>query len=150
MEKKCLKCQHNANVPGLTTDACPQCGAIYAKVEEYLRNNQAAVPPRRASAAVAQTGRDVFIAQLRQDSLYPTARWWTNLVHAIVTIMCIIFGVGSLAAIGNGFVGGALIVLVFIVLLWLASRVMKELTQMFIDMCDASVRTAYQQERQSP
>lgn len=150
MDKKCLKCHHIADVPGLETDACPKCGAIYAKVEEYLRNNPAATSPtRRGTPLKAASDRDAFVEQLRMDSLYPTARWWVNLVHTIITALCVLLGIGVLVALFKGEVAGALIVGIGAILLWLGSRIMKELMQMMIDMCDASVRTAFQQERQT-
>lgn len=34
--KTCRKCGAVADVPGTSTDACPKCGAIYAKVEAHL------------------------------------------------------------------------------------------------------------------
>ena len=36
--KQCLKCNHIVHFEGGPPMACPQCGAVYSKVEETLRN----------------------------------------------------------------------------------------------------------------
>ena len=36
--KRCLKCNHVATFEAAPPLACPQCGAVYSKVEEALRN----------------------------------------------------------------------------------------------------------------
>ncbi len=152
MERKCLKCQHVANVPGLPTDECPQCGAIYTKVEAYLQSKQSAAiaslqktPANRRSQSDA---RAAYVEDLRNETLYPTARWSVNLVHTIFTVLCAIGVIGGLFALTKSLAVG-LTALCVSILLWLTSRIAKEMSQMIIDLCDASVRTAFKAEQQN-
>lgn len=159
MEKKCLKCGHVANVPGLPTDACPACGGIYAKVEEYIRNNDMAPVARQTANAspakqpkqnIRTSSRAEYVELLRSESLYPTARWWINITHTVITALCALGAVFCFIVLGKaGAIGPLLGALAFAALLWLASRIMKELGLMIIDLCDASVRTAFSQEMQA-
>ena len=44
MLKICAKCNHpNPDATGLDTDACPACGAIYAKVQQTFGANLSGV-----------------------------------------------------------------------------------------------------------
>ena len=54
MERKCLKCGHvNTAADGGYLEACPQCGAIYNKVERAAQTRADAIPRRAASAPAA-------------------------------------------------------------------------------------------------
>lgn len=62
--RTCLKCGHiNPKADGGYLEACPQCGAIYTKVERALAARRAEEPPadatpaRRVAAGVAGAGR---------------------------------------------------------------------------------------------
>lgn len=152
MERKCLKCNHSANMPGLATDECPQCGAIYAKVEQHIRSLQDGTAPAVAktqSQRRAQTSNRLsYVEDLRSETLYPTSRWWVNLVHTIITVVCVVGCIGGLILLKKSIAAG-LVTLGVLLVFWLASRVAKEMCQMIIDLCDASVRTAYAQEKNS-
>lgn len=92
--------------------------------------------------------RDSYVALLRSQSLYPTARWWINLIHTVITVVCVLGAIGCFVVFGKaGAIGMLLGAAVFLALLWLGSRIMKELGLMVIDLCDAGVRTAYQAEQ---
>lgn len=86
--KRCLKCDHVATFEGTPPLACPQCGAVYSKVEEALRNGppvrrrqEESPPPSR----ISNTALDMhaFAEQLRDESLYPA---WRKIV-GLVTIV---------------------------------------------------------------
>ena len=58
MQRSCLKCGHaHPNASGGATEACPRCGAVYAKLESLLhgggdiRRVQVATPEQRDAAA---------------------------------------------------------------------------------------------------
>lgn len=150
MERQCLKCQHVANVPGLPTDECPQCGAIYTRVEEHLRNKQAGAiaptPKPQAQRRAQHSTRLSYVEDLRNETLYPTSRWWVNLVHTIITVVCAVGAIGALFVLTKSVAAG-LAALAVLLVVWLTSRIAKEMCQMIVDLCDASVRTAYQAEQ---
>ena len=172
MEKTCLKCGKVGHTTGNPLDACTHCGAIYAKVEAAhanagLRPKAAPAPApipelpagllatgkRAATVKASHTSREQFVEQLRQESLYPTTRWWVNAVHKVVTIfciiMCVIIAIGALMS--SFFSGKAVLLGTFIGaavfgIFWLFSKISTELAMAVVDMADASVRTAYTQE----
>ena len=159
MSKKCLKCGHIAE--GEPT-ACPACGAIYAKVEAaFAKVNAdlamsaelgAEVPQRnvgltRGRRAMDGMSRDQYVDVLRQETLYPTTRSLTNIIHwfFIVVAVGVLIGGGLVGfKAGAGAVIGALLLAGGI---YLVSRLMTEMTVMIIDLCDSNVRTAYHTER---
>jgi len=50
MARVCLKCNYERTPNELAPETgCPQCGAIYAKIEKALRPPEAAPPPGVAS-----------------------------------------------------------------------------------------------------
>lgn len=156
MNKTCQKCGHTAEIAGHPDEACPQCGGIYAKVDAYIRDHGPIkhVQSSQPHAAAVQRGsaqpmsRDSYVALLRSQSLYPTARWWINLIHTVITVVCVLGAIIGVFVLGKaGEIGVLLGTLVFFALLWLGSRIMKELGLMVIDLCDAGVRTAYQAEQ---
>lgn len=152
MNRTCLKCDHTASMPGLPTDECPACGAIYNKVEEFLNQREAGVvpaPPQpKAARKAAISNRAAYVEKLRSQSLYPTARWWTNLMHTIVTVLCALGLIGALYALAK--IGlPALFAVAGLVVFWLFSRIAKELSMMIIDLCDASVQSAFIAEQRA-
>ena len=94
MQRKCLKCGHiNSASTGDALEACPQCGAIYSRVEAALAARAAAgpnsvparpmppsQPPAQPTARRPQsrTEKELDVADfaetMRSASLYPTFR----------------------------------------------------------------------------
>ena len=148
--KQCLKCGHTASFEGAPPLACPQCGAIYSKVEEALRGEPV---PRRAESVRREPPRigerelDVhaFTEQMRAESLYPAWRKIVGLVTIVwylVAVVALIVGIVSTKGSFLGVLAGAGIA-AFIALF---ARIGKELSLMLADLSDAAVRLAARSE----
>lgn len=164
MQRECLKCHHvHTTAIGGDLEACPQCGAIYSRVEaiaasrgadSILPAGQRAAHHKAVHPALAHARPiDVhgFAATLRTESLYPTFRGLVRIGHlfglvltgmsAIMAIMAL-FAYEGVARFG-GFIGFG-IATVFV---YVFTRLMTELSLMFADLSDASVRTAANAEQ---
>lgn len=54
MQRKCMKCSHvNEASNGHELEGCPQCGAIYTRVEDAIASGQFRPAPHRATATPA-------------------------------------------------------------------------------------------------
>lgn len=132
--RTCLKCGHN-NPQAQQTDleACPNCGAIYSRVEQAAAAGRLRPPSSRfadsalipdivkaaanpsptvptAATAPAMTQRHVqaaqavpFIDLLRGQSNYPTFR---GLVKLFAWVGYIVWGIGALVAVIAAFAAG--------------------------------------------
>lgn len=153
--KQCLKCGHNAQFEEEPPLACPQCGAVYAKVEQALREGQAP----RAQPVVRQTiarppANDVdhhaFAELLREESIYPTFRTVVKIAYWVGVLAAVAIAVGGVmasfstgaAALIGGIAVGALV--------FVFAKVAKEMSLMLADLSDATVRTAAQAEANKP
>ena len=162
MLRKCLKCNHvKEAATGDALEACPECGAIYSRVEAAVlaRRAPAAQPtPPSASAPAPRPlalnplinkGRDSeFLELLRSDSNYPTFRsvvsfftWIGYGMAAIVAVISVIY------MVREGFVAGWM-GLIAAIAIFIFSRLGKEIWLMVADGCDALVRMAARQEGQ--
>lgn len=127
-------------------EACPNCGAIYTRVEAYLKTNaeRAGAPSRLPTANTrpitptrsSAPNKAEFVQDMREQSLYPTfralAKWTLRLTYVFAlgaVIAAFKFG-GAGAGIGT--VVGALF---FIVI----ATVAKEAALMMADLSDATV-----------
>ena len=150
MLKICAKCNHpNPDATGSDVDACPACGAIYAKVQQTFGANpaMAAAAPRAARRSV-RVGRDVpFIERLRADSHYPAFRTVVG-VFAILGYVVAALGFvgGIIAGMGGGGPGAILGGFVFACVIGVLAKVAKEASLMLADLSDAMVRMAEKQE----
>lgn len=164
--KQCLKCGHTAHFEGAPPLACPQCGAIYSKVEEALRTGAnlrpkaASVPQARSAtpqaaapwAAARPSGDEdddidvhAFARRMRGESLYPTWRKIVGLVTIVWYIVAVVALITGVASTKGSFLGvlagiGAAAVIA------LLARVGKELSLMLADLSDAAVRLAARTE----
>jgi hypothetical protein len=166
-EKRCMKCGHiNAQAAGLESDACPACGAIYARVAAALaagrlrpmpqplaapapafRDSAPSIPPASAmpmpplvqSAAMTAP----FIATLRAGSHYPTLR---EVVKILTFIGYVVWGlggtIGALLALAKGQIAVGAGMATFCIFMVVMTKVFKEATLMVADLCDAAVVTA--------
>lgn len=169
MRRTCMKCGHvNSAASGDSLEACPQCGAIYSRVEEAMANGQLRpiVPRKTVAPAVSQgpapapvTGQprattdsvDVyeFAQALRRQSLYPTFRSLVRLFYWIWMLLAVVTGIGTLIALvmGTGItryggtIGGVFMTLFFV----LVARITTEVSLMMADLSDAAVRLAAKQ-----
>lgn len=172
-EETCLKCGHvNPAATGSETEACPQCGAIYARVKAAMANRQPMRSskgadsgfPARSSAPAASpkpppkvhryTGHapEPFINQLRDGTHYPAFRTVVRMAMYfgyILAVCCLIAGFFSMfgrdGTLWNLLIGAGVGALVF-----LLTRIWFELTVMIVDIADASVRTAENSEQRAP
>lgn len=158
-QKKCLKCGHVVAFDGAPPLACPDCGAIYSKVEAAVTQGEPLRPAPVGAGARAQaqatkqtqgaTKSDVtaFAERMRKDSLYPTWRefvkWATWFWYAIAALGVLGAVVSTRFALVPTF--SAVGVALFIVI---AARIGKELGLMVTDLADASVRMAARQEKE--
>jgi hypothetical protein len=153
--RRCPKCQHvNQQSTMDIHEACPSCGAIYSRVEAYLRaEKERAGPPSRSVIAstlpksqnVRSTARLVdpdFVSNMRSESLYPTFRalvklgtWFFYLIAVIAVVIA--FANDSSGSLKIGALLGSLAFVIFI-------TAAKEASLMLADMSDATVIRAAQ------
>lgn len=173
MQRTCVKCEHlYPNATGGDMEACPSCGALYAKaVPTRASPMPRGAPmtgfggaggtgsrPPHAATALRATARQfltdvldpptvgpcaAFVERMRSESLYPTFRGAVQMVYAAMVALAVVICIGAvLSAVLIKSVGATVGALVFALLLWLFARVCKEGSLMLADLCDASVRTA--------
>ena len=153
--RRCPKCQHvNPQSTMDIHEACPSCGAIYSRVEAYLRaEKERAGPPSRSviastlpkSQSVRPNTRLVdpdFVASMRSESLYPTFRalvklgtWFFYLIAVIAVVIA--FANENSGSLKIGALLGALALVIF-------ATAAKEASLMLADMSDATVIRAAQ------
>lgn len=166
--KKCLKCGHDAAFDVRPPQACPSCGAIYAKVEEALRQGlevrkqpsqeaanafQNTIPeqPCAAPRARPQGGDEVdvhaFAQRMREESLYPA---WRKIVGFFTALGYIVAAIVLMVAVITAAKGSTWAVVIGIGMaaaIALMAKVGKELSLMLADLSDAAVRMAAGRER---
>lgn len=158
MQKTCLKCGHvNPSATGDDLEACPSCEAIYSRVEAALARKSQSKPPAPAPAPrppapapFVWKGREaIFLDQLRRDSNYPTFRSVVGLFTGIGYLLAAVVALGGATAMvtTNFLVGG--IPLLVAVVIFVLTRLGKEIWLMVADGCDALVHMAARQESQS-
>lgn len=149
--RTCLKCNHVH--PGATmsdTEACPKCGAIYSRVEAYVKAEQARPPSRARSteaqpsqlsarAPISKVDTAEFVTTMRAKSLYPTFRGMVRIVAWLCYLMCVAVVVGGFIT-GNGttIIGAVFVAL----LLAVFTTAGKEAALMIADLSDATVLSA--------
>jgi hypothetical protein len=152
MSKRCLKCQHVAEIEYSDTAACPACGAVYSKVEQSARAvgpapaaasevDIGAAPPKVPSGRAPQS--DGFIEVLRAESIYPTFRGFVQVFYVLGLVLAAMLFVGGI--IGGFMSGGATPGMVgagTAVLFVLLARLFKETWLMLADLSDAMIRVA--------
>lgn len=161
--KSCLKCGHKAAFDGTPPLDCPNCGAIYSKVEEALRSGATIRPkppanepeinffkpsaiPSMPSASRHDSSAELdihaFAQTMRNESLYPA---WRKIVgfFAILgyAIAAIAFISGLVAAFKVSMLSG-LIGFGTAALIAILAKVSKEASLMLADLSDAAVRLA--------
>ena len=145
--KRCLKCDHVANFEGQPPLACPQCGAVYSKVEEALRNGP---PARRRQEETSPTSRisdsalDVhaFAERMRDESLYPFWRKLVGLVTILGYILAGILLIAAIIAMSKASVTAGLVGIGIAAFVAIMTRVGKEASLMLADLSDATVHLA--------
>ena len=155
-EKTCRKCGHTVAFGGMEPQSCPECGAVYSKVEAALRGEEpartrAAVergPSSRFPVASRGPGADAhaFVQRMRDESLYP---FWRKLVGMVTVLGYIVAGlvlVSALVVMFKGSVGAGFGGVVAAVVIAFMARVAKEMWLMLADLSDASVRLAARAE----
>lgn len=171
----CLKCGHvNPAATGSDTEACPQCGAIYARVKAAMASGQAVRPvksadpraptqgaelaaavqptahpkPAARAATVVERHRAPYVAQLRAGTNYPTFRTVVRLglFFGYLLAVAALIGGGIAAFKSDGTPWHLLIGAGMGAVLYLLTRIWFELTVMIVDIADASVRTAENSE----
>lgn len=146
MEKTCTKCGHvNPNATGADTDACPNCGAIYAKLLQLAA--QAQHRPAVAAVPVRSRAHAPFIDRLRDESLYPTFRKVITIFHVLGQVLAaFVFLAGLIGGykLGSGAATvGSTVAAIFMSVFF---RFAKEASLMLADMSDATVLMAGRQD----
>jgi DNA-directed RNA polymerase subunit RPC12/RpoP len=156
----CVKCGcENTNATGQDDDACPQCGALYAKA----RPTGARPVPNTRPAPLAATGTEdfkfkrttqpaemprQFIDRLRHESLYPTFRAFAQFGFYFGAFIAVLVALGGAIAWARE---KSFLTLVLAacaaVFVWLVAKALKEGSLMLADMSDAMVRMAEKAER---
>lgn len=149
--KECRKCGHTAQFEEEPPLACPTCGAVYAKVEQALREGQAprAQPIARPAVSRSPTNdidHHAFADLLREESIYPTFRTVVKIAYWLGVLAALLIAAGGVmasfsagaAALLGGFAVGALV--------FVFAKVAKEMSLMLADLSDATVRSAARTE----
>lgn len=147
----CPKCgKLNSRPTGAPDEACPHCGVIYAKAKPSAPRPQQPPPMVQKAAPTRMPfsgGESDFLTLLRAESAYPTFR-------AVVGISTL-FGyiLAGLSAIGGIVVGwkgagivAAIVAVAIGVVLYIVTRVFKEMWLMLADLTDATIRMARDRE----
>jgi len=151
MLKNCLKCSHaNPDATGDDLEACPNCGAIYSRVEAAwaTRPVRPAHPELQQSLSPqpVEESIDEFAIRLRGSSLYPTFRGLVGLIHFALLVLAVLALLGGLVGAwsGSGMARmGMLFAGVFMGLLFLIfAKLTREMSLMLADLADAAVRIA--------
>lgn len=164
--RTCQKCGHaNPVATNTDTEACPACGAIYARVEAAIAAGTFraitaravaptvptpahAPPPVAPAAPVAQlaprpVAQTPFIETLRAGSNYPAVRSVAGIFAVIGYLVWGLFGlIGAALTMAQGQVGAGLGAMVFCLVMLVLTRLFKELALMVADLSDAAVVTA--------
>ena len=158
MSKRCLKCQHVAEIEYSAIAACPACGAVYSKVESLAQAAAPQAEPEAVAAAAAPLKRPIdvpptpaarpspskFIDELRAESIYPTFRGFVQVFYVIGLVLAGAIFIGGLVTTFFGgrnpmaFFGGLFMAVLFV----LIARLFKETWLMIADLSDATVRVA--------
>ena len=158
--RRCPKCQHvNPQSTMDIHEACPSCGAIYSRVEAYLRaeKERAGPPSRSVSASTlpkAQHARPAtrlagpdFVTHMRAESLYPTFRMLVKLGTWFFYFLAVVAVVGTFVNTNSGSVKfGVLLGALAVGVLVTAA---KEASLMLADMSDATVIRAAQSNHEN-
>ena len=143
--KRCFKCNHVATFDQDPPLACPQCGAIYSKVEQAAQNTPAV--PRPASGPVRRhewpkLTEAPFIDQLRNQSNYPTFRSLVQFLYWFGIVVGVLVAVGAAISLFKGHIVPGLISIASAIAIAFFAKVGKEISLMMCDLSDAAVRIA--------
>lgn len=145
--KRCLKCNHVVSFESGPPLACPECGAVYSKVEEAQRNGP---PVRRRqeenapASRFSATASDVhsFAERMRDESLYPFWRKLVGLVTILGYILAVILLIAAFIAMSNASMTAGLVGIGVAIIVAVMTRVAKEASLMLADLSDATVHLA--------
>lgn len=145
--KRCLKCDHVATFEGAQPLACPQCGAVYSKVEEALRNgppvrrrHEESAPASRISDAALDV--HAFADRMRGESLYPFWRKLVGLVTILGYVLAVIVLIAAFISMSNASVTAGMVGIGIAVFIAVITRVCKEASLMLADLSDATIHLA--------
>lgn len=167
MQRTCVKCGFkNPATPTGDDDACPGCGAVYAKAMPTSAKPVPAHAPRAGFGASSSFGsaaidkphhvarhmsgeaalvpRD-FVESMREQSLYPAMRTLTKWVFFLMMLTAALIALGGLRSMfGSSEVGTwvGISALGGAAFLAVVSLVMREAVLMLADLSDAAVRLA--------
>lgn len=139
----CPKCNKlNANATGAPDEACPHCGVIYAKARPGAHPPP---PPARKviTADASSSSSQEFLKALRAESAYPAFRAVVGFATIVGYLMVAIAVVGGIVATWKGAGPGPVIYgLLGGFVLYVVTRVFKEMWLMLADLTDATIRVA--------
>lgn len=156
-QKQCLKCGHSVSYQDAPPTACPQCGAVYSKVEAAFAPPAPATVAAREEARASTFGRtqrlldddiDVhdYASQMRRNSLYPTWRTLVTIVTLASYALALLILISSIYGLNNASMMAVpgLVASFFIAIV---AKAMKEVSLILADMSDATVRMAARAEQ---
>lgn len=147
--KHCFKCHHVATFEGAQPMACPECGAIYSKVEQAAQEGLTMHQPSRKTSPVRRPqtivqGDVLFINQLRGESNYPNFRIVVKFWYWFGLVIGVLLAIGGAFTLFRGDVTPGLIGIAVAIAIVFFSKVAKEISLMVADLSDAAVRLAAQ------
>ena len=150
----CPKCRKlNSQPTGAPDEACPHCGVIYSKARPSA-HRPPPPPPQQVGQhttpnRTSHSGLELdFLTRLRSDSAYPAFRAVIGLATLFGYILAVLSVVGGLIAAWKGAgLGTAIGAVVIGAVLYIVTRVFKEMWLMLADLTDATIRVARDGER---
>ena len=160
MTQRCMKCGHVAEIEYSDAAACPQCGAIYSKMQALTE--PPVVPPSRSSriepslttgtgavtnppsaSRVPSRPDEDFVQRLRAQSTYPTFRGFVQVFYVLglVFAACLLVG-GVVGMFISSNLMSAVAGVVSALVVFLFSRLFKETWLMLADLSDATIHLA--------
>lgn len=153
-QKKCLKCGHIATYPDSSPpQACPNCSAIYAKVEATLlpKETTPSAPSSRLPTPKRPAPADhfEFAEEMRSSSLYPAFRAVVGIIYWVGVVFAVLCVIGGFIASSKTNIGPGPIIagIVLAIIIYIIFRVTKEASLMLADIADANIRMAAHREQ---
>lgn len=162
--RSCKKCGHlHLQATHVELEACPDCGAIYSRVEAAIKEGKAAAftpqapkpkpipvaqpepPPQAAAPATPptlpptrQVAAQPYIEILRAQTNYPNFRAFVNFCTGFGYFIAVVLGIGGIFGLATGNIAGATFGICAAIFIVVISKFGKESFSMLADLSDSA------------